>query len=101
MVKTRIQTLLETKDGPGALALLQEMLTGYDLTTLAPLGMEDALSPDNFSGCYLASNQDGFCARCGCPCVEGETVWWNGPGLGIECEKCHRGHSRGRQRMFR
>jgi hypothetical protein len=83
-MKARIQAVIAAKDKAAALKLLKEIHEEWDLS---PAGLEPI--KEAFGGTYVTSKFFGNCEDCGSPYVEGERIWWRGPGLGAECEGCH------------
>lgn len=63
---------------PGTTAKLDALLE----VELEPVG-EPA-----FEGRFLEANHDGFCNDCGMPYAVGETIFWRGPGRGVDCQGC-------------
>jgi len=82
-MRDRIEGILFTEDGEAALAILREILDGYELE---PIEFEKAESP--FEGAYIKSDRDGFCKDCAEPYEEKDLIWWCGPGKGAYCEGC-------------
>jgi hypothetical protein len=61
-------------------------MTPWDDEDEAPPDFEDI--GDGFSGMYLESKFFGYCMDCGQAYMEGERIWWLGPGRGAYCEGC-------------
>jgi len=45
---------------------------------------------EEFEGRFVDANHFGYCKDCGAPYVEGEKIWWLGPGKGAYCEGCQK-----------
>lgn len=97
---TRARTLLAALRGETereALRLLRDALEGAAgdaarrvLELEEEVRLHEKLEPvrEQVVGRLMESNTFGQCRRCGRPYMEGDTIWWNGPGQGALCEPC-------------